>query len=91
MNKESAVSGFKVMGLISSSQGPDFNLLPMLKTIKAPTLIVHGAQDIMPAQIAQQINDGIPNSQLIYLPECGHFSFVEQPAGLFAAIRQFLR
>ncbi|MCL5260930.1 MAG: alpha/beta fold hydrolase [Gammaproteobacteria bacterium] len=91
MNKVSAVSGFKVMDLISASQGPDFNLLPILKTIKAPTLIVHGAEDIMPTQIAQQINDGIPNSQLVYLPECGHFSFVEQPTGLFAAIQQFLR
>jgi proline iminopeptidase len=90
INKESALSGFKVMGLMSASQGPNFNLLPTLKTIKSPTLIVHGAQDIIPGQIAQQINDGIPNSQLIYLPECGHFSFIEQPAGLFAVIRKFL-
>lgn len=70
---------------------PDFNLTPILKSIKIPTLIIHGKDDIIPMQIARQINKAITNSQLFYLSECGHFSFVEQPANLFAIIRKFLQ
>lgn len=92
MDKVSADSGFQIMGLLSqTSLGPNFDLLPMLKTIKAPTLVIHGAQDIIPAQIPEQIKDTIPGARLIYLPECGHFSYVEQPEHLFAIIRDFLR
>lgn len=76
---------------MSASQGPYFKLLLMLKTIKTPTLIVYGAQDIMPTQIAQQINNEIPNSQLIYLPKREYFSFVKQSVILFAIVRKFLR
>jgi proline iminopeptidase len=91
MNKASADSGFQIMGLMSqTSRGSNFNLLPRMKMLEVPTLIIYGAQDIIPKQVAQQIKEGIPNSQLIYLPKCGHFPFVEQPIELFATIRTFL-
>lgn len=92
INKKSADSGFQVMRLINqSSLGTSFNLLPMLKNIKVPTLIINGEQDLIPSKIPQQIKSQIPNSQLVFLAKCGHFSFVEQPAQLFAMIRVFLQ
>lgn len=50
-----------------------------LKTIRVPTLILHGVNDqvcLFPLAIAQQ--QAIPNSKLVPFEECGHFLFYDQ-------------
>ena len=50
-----------------------------LKTIKVPTLILHGVDDkvcLFPLAIAQR--DSIANSKLVPFKECGHFLFYDQ-------------
>lgn len=50
-----------------------------LKTIKVPTLILHGVNDrvcLFPLAIAQR--DSIRNSKLVAFDNCGHFLFYDQ-------------
>ena len=59
-----------------------------LDRIKAPTLIVWGANDrFFPYQHAERAHELIPNSRLEILPETGHLSIWDEPektAGLLA-------
>lgn len=87
MDKRSAQSGFRCREILMSES---INLFPALKLLKVPTLIVHGNQDIVPKQTVQEIKEAISNAQIVYLEQCGHFSYIEKPKELFSAIRQFL-
>lgn len=67
----------------------DYDLYPSLSTIKAPTLIIAGEDEVgLPA--TNKINQKIPGSILKVIKECGHFPFAEQPAAFDAAIYNFL-
>jgi 3-oxoadipate enol-lactonase len=62
-----------------------------LGRIRVPTLVVHGAHDrVIPAANGRMLADGIPDSRLHILEECGHLYPTEEPmvdeeiAGFFA-------
>ena len=62
-----------------------------LHTIRAPTLILVGDQDVAtPPAVAQRIHARIPQSQLAIIPGAGHTSTVEEPEAVNAAILAFL-
>ena len=42
------------------------------------------------AMAARVLHEGIPNSELLVIPDAGHMSFVEQTAPYVAATRRFL-
>jgi proline iminopeptidase len=92
MNAASARSGFKVMEHMSQTSWlkPHINLVPGLKKLEVPTLVIHGRQDIVPAWTAQEIKDSIPNAEIAYLEQCGHFPYIEKPKPFFAKIRQLI-
>lgn len=57
---------------------PDYR--PLLDSIVVPTLIVVGENDeITPPYESEEIHRGIPHSQLVVLPECGHLPPLEHP------------
>ncbi len=87
-DKISEQSGFKCREILDSES---INLFPALKSLKIPTLVIHGNQDITPKQTVQEIKEAIPNAQIAYLEQCGHFSYIEHPQEVFSAIRQFLK
>lgn len=92
MSKESAIGGSKVLALmIKTSFGQDFNLIPGLKKLQTPTLIISAKQDLMPSEIVQDINAAVLSSKLVIIDKCGHFPFVEQPEKLFLTINNFLK
>lgn len=84
-----------VMGML------DEPVYSRLSEIGLPTLILYGEQDkLIPSRV---LNPGlstqavakagaasIPNSQLLMLPECGHFVQWECAQGVAAAVRTFL-
>jgi len=88
----SAQSGFKVMEEMSKTYWlqPNIDLFPKLKKLKVPTFILHGKQDIVPAWTAQEINDAIPQSEIVILDHCDHFPYIEQPSQFFAELNEFL-
>lgn len=88
----SAQSGFKVMEEMSKTYWlqPNVNLFPKLKKLKVPTFILHGKQDIVPVWTAQEINDAIPQSEIVILDQSDHFPYIEQPSQFFAELNGFL-
>jgi proline iminopeptidase len=56
---------------------PDFNLLPQLKAVKIPTLLVSGDHEFIPASSAEHIAQAIPNARIVVLKGCGHFTYME--------------
>ncbi|WP_299990116.1 alpha/beta hydrolase [uncultured Pontibacter sp.] len=90
-----AVAG-SVAGMVDE---PVYEQLPQLQV---PTLIVFGAQDaLIPNRylnpnlttqaVAETARQRIPNSQLVMLPEAGHFLQYEQADAFNKAIRDFLK
>jgi len=57
----------------------DFNLLPQLKAVKIPTLVLSGNHEFIPASSAEHIAQAIPNARLVVLKGCGHFTYMECP------------
>jgi len=50
-----------------------------LGSIKVPTLITVGDHDELDPSLARDMQQHIPGSQLVVLPESGHMTFVDQP------------
>jgi pimeloyl-ACP methyl ester carboxylesterase len=64
---------------------------PTLRTVRAPTLVVVGAQDALtPPAVARVIHEGIAGSALVEIPDAGHLSPLENPGAFNAALREFL-
>lgn len=71
------------------AQRPDS--VETLKTIKVPTLIVTGDEDIlMGINEADLMHRHIAGSQLRVIPKAGHYSPWEQPESVWILLRQFL-
>ncbi|HEY7354126.1 MAG TPA: alpha/beta fold hydrolase [Terriglobales bacterium] len=70
---------------------PDFDLLPQLRNIKVPTLVITGDHEFIPASTAEHIAHAIPAVRLITLKGCGHFSYMECSAAVHEEIDNFFR
>jgi len=68
----------------------DFTLVPQLGGILAPTLVVHGENDFVPLAAVRRIVDAVPGARLAVLAGSGHFSYLDAPEGLTAALEDFL-
>jgi proline iminopeptidase len=68
-----------------------FDYVPKLKDVAKPTLVIVGAHDrTTTPRAARVLHEGIPNSELVVLPDAGHMSFVEQTQPYLHAVRNFL-
>jgi pimeloyl-ACP methyl ester carboxylesterase len=55
-----------------------FDLRPELERIEAETLVITGEDDFITGPVcAAEIVAGIPGAELVLIPDCGHFLFVE--------------
>ena len=68
----------------------DYDLIPALRRLDIPTLIIHGDNDFVPIGVVRRIGDAIRGSRLVVLPGCGHFAYLEQPDQACASITAFL-
>lgn len=57
----------------------DYDLLPKIKLLCVPTLILHGDHDLIPVECAAHIAQAIPGARFVLLNDCGHFSYLEHP------------
>jgi proline iminopeptidase len=49
-----------------------------LPQIKCPTLVITGERDFITGPVcSEEIAEGISGSELVIIPDCGHFTFVE--------------
>lgn len=68
-----------------------FDLRPELARISAPTLVLTGEDDFICGPLnARELAAGIDEAELVLLPACGHFVFVEQPEAFADAVGRFL-
>lgn len=74
-----------------TAEAPDFNLLPGLAHlhIPIPTLVLHGDYDFVPVACAAHVAEAIPGARLVVLSNCGHFSYLECPGAVRAALDAF--
>ena len=73
------------------------DLSPLLSRLKAPTLLLGGAEDNMtpfkPAASGvgfAQITQLLPAARLVVLPDCGHYLVIEQPQAATEHIVKFI-
>ena len=74
-----------------SWSSPDYDLLPKLKSLRIPTLIISGDHEFIPAATAEHITQAIPNAHMVTLKDCGHFSYLECPAAVHEQMDVFFR
>ena len=68
-----------------------FDYRPKLGEVDKPVLVIVGEHDhTTTPRAARVLHEGIPNSELLVIPDAGHMSFVEQTAPYVAATRRFL-
>jgi pimeloyl-ACP methyl ester carboxylesterase len=68
-----------------------YDVANSLQDIDANTLIIVGDDDIPAMTIgSDELDDEIPNSKLIIINDCGHWSFIEQPTQFFSLVESFI-
>jgi pimeloyl-ACP methyl ester carboxylesterase len=68
-----------------------FDLRPALSRVSAPTLVITGEEDFITGPVcAREIAAELPDAQLVLLPNCGHFIFVEARERFAAEVGAFL-
>jgi proline iminopeptidase len=78
-----------VSRLMAADTPKIYDLVPSLRGLPVPALILQGQQDLV-ADSGQQFHALLPNSKLVIVPECGHFPWIEQPQALRTALLEFL-
>jgi pimeloyl-ACP methyl ester carboxylesterase len=67
------------------------NLSDKLHQVKAPTLLVWGANDnVTPPFVGEKFNELIENSTLFFIDKCGHAPMMEYPAQFNQHLEEFL-
>ncbi|NOT08840.1 MAG: alpha/beta fold hydrolase [Gemmatimonadales bacterium] len=67
----------------------DFDLRPRLPEIRVPAIVVHGEDDPIPIDTAQELSRGI-GAPLHRIPACGHVPYVEAPDLFTGLLHHFL-
>jgi len=83
---------FRVTGRVQQSIWEslgEFDLIPALEALSTPALVVHGKLDPIPLHSAQACAAAL-GAEGVWLDDCGHVPYVEQPDRLFSAIEGFL-
>ncbi len=64
---------------------------PILPTIRVPTLVVVGENDVVtPVAMSQEIARAIPGAEFRIVPDCGHMPPIEKPAELAPLLKGWL-
>lgn len=68
------------------------DLKRLLPSISASTLLIWGENDTAtPLSDAKIMEKMIPDAGLVAFPGCGHYSFLDNPGGFAAVVREFLK
>jgi len=66
-----------------------YDLIPKLRALKIPTLVIYGDHDFIPIETSLHIAKAIPGARLTTLRGCGHFPYLECPAEVRRAVDEF--
>jgi proline iminopeptidase len=65
---------------------PGYDLLPNLRVLRMPTVVIVGGRDFIPPRIAAEIAQAIPDATFVRIEDCGHFAYLECASGVREAI-----
>ena len=68
---------------------PGYTIIPALKNLRTPTLVIHGENDFFPVASSAHIAEAIPGARLVTLADSGHFSYIDAPQQVRLAIDAF--
>jgi proline iminopeptidase len=80
----------KTAELMGDDTAKHYNVRKHMTAFRRPVLIIQGRQDPMPESTAIETNHALRDSSLVFLDECGHFPWIEQPKEFFSRVRAFL-
>lgn len=67
------------------------DITPALRAVRAPSLVVWGANDrLLPPALGEEFRTLIPDCRLVVLPKCGHIPMLECPDALHEHLLGFL-
>jgi len=69
----------------------NYHVQNQLRHFNRPVLIIQGHQDPMPEGVALESKATLPNARLVFLNECGHFPWLEQPDAFYKNLETFLK
>ncbi|MDE6143022.1 MAG: alpha/beta hydrolase, partial [Muribaculaceae bacterium] len=68
------------------------DLKSVMPEINAPSLLIWGEDDTAtPLSDAKTMERLIPDSGLVSFPGCGHYSFLDNPSGFRAVVKEFFK
>lgn len=68
-----------------------FDLKAQFKQFKAPVLVLQGENDIISTETAQTIAGSFSRAELVLLPQCAHYGWLDQPDLYYSAVFRFLK
>ena len=69
---------------------PAIDVTDRLGEIDVPCLVLVGADDVaMPVAMSETMQQRLPRSKLVVIPDAGHLSNLEQPDAFNAALKRF--
>ena len=81
----------KLFADFSAPTNKDRLLDDVLPSIKAPTLVIWGAQDgLFPPVLADVVAGSIPGARKVLIPKASHFPHVDNPTAVAEAVTAFL-
>jgi proline iminopeptidase len=72
-------------------QVPGYNLIPKLRSLRIPTLVIAGDHDFIPVEVAEHIAQALPDAELVTIKDCGHFAFLECTGEVRNALNAFFK
>jgi proline iminopeptidase len=67
-----------------------FNCAGKFKNFNQPVLVLQGENDIITVETAKEIVKAFPNSNLVTMPNCAHYGWLDAPDIYFNAVKSFL-
>lgn len=82
----------EINGLVHRNmQAVNFDCKPALKNYTKPVLIIQGAHDIIPLELAEKTHKLFSNSTLVILDKSAHYGWIEQPKLYFESVFKLLK
>jgi proline iminopeptidase len=68
-----------------------FDLKAQFKQFQAPVLVLQGENDIISTETARTIAASFSDAELVLLPQCAHYGWLDQPDLYYSAVFRFLK
>jgi proline iminopeptidase len=68
----------------------EYDLIPALRRLDIPTLLLSGDYDFVPREVVAHIADAIRGSRVEVLADCGHFAYLEHSEETHEVITAFM-